>query len=191
LLKKKGCAIVGNITTTLTIAPIINTIFDISKNKCTSTSSARCDIFKKVKIEGFEHCSRAVKFGFAPSLYVEVPEIGDNGVISQTQFTKCYGLSSEVPNLKYVKIPRDITSEEVNKVFGPIVNRNGCSYVQTKDPNFIKKVKTLWMVVHQKPYLLTSSLISLGMARGLAYEKIHGKPMNWALHAEWTNQKQQ
>ncbi len=72
----------GNITTS-TIAPIINTIFDISKKKCTSTSRGRCDIFKKVKVEGFEHCSRVVKFGFAPLVYVKVPKIGDNGVISR------------------------------------------------------------------------------------------------------------
>lgn len=154
----------GNITTTSTIAPIINTIFDISKKKSTSTSSGRCDIFKKVKVEGFEHCSRAVKFGFAPPLYVEVHEIGDNGIISWMQFTKCYGLSFEGSSLKYVKVPRDITLEEVNNIFGPVMNRNGCSYVHNDDPNFIKKVKTLWMVVHQKPYLLTSMLISLGMA---------------------------
>ncbi len=66
--------------------------------------------------------------------------------------------------MKYVKVPRDITLEEVNNIFGPVMNRNGCSYVHNDDPNFIKKVKTLWMVVHQKPYLLTSMLISLGMA---------------------------
>jgi hypothetical protein len=100
-------------------------------------------------------------------------------------------LSFEGPSLKHVKVLRDITLEEVNKFFGPIVNRNGCSYVHNEDPNFIKKVKTLWMVVHQKPYLLASRLISLGMAQGLASKKIHGKPMNWALYAEWTNKKQQ
>lgn len=100
-------------------------------------------------------------------------------------------MSFEGPSLKRVKVLQDITLEEVNKFFGPIVNRNGCSYVHTEDPNFIKKVKTLWMVVHQKPYLLASRLISLGMAQGLASKKIHGKPMNWALYVEWTNKKQQ
>jgi hypothetical protein len=182
---------VGNITTMFTIVPIVNTIFDISKKKCTSTSSGRCDIFKKVKVEGFEHCNRAVKFGFAPPLYVEVLEIGDGGAISQRQFTKCYGLSSKGPSLKCVRVPQDITLKEVSKFFGPIVNRNGYSYVHIEDPNFIKKVETLWMVVHQKPYLPTSRLISLSMAQGLTFGKIHGKPMNWALYVEWTNQKQQ
>jgi hypothetical protein len=74
---------VGNITTTSAIAPIVNTIFDISKKKCVSTNIGRCDIFNKVKVKGFEHCSRAVKFGFAPPLYVEVPKIGDGGAISR------------------------------------------------------------------------------------------------------------
>jgi hypothetical protein len=100
-------------------------------------------------------------------------------------------LSFKGLSLKGVRVPRDITLKDVNKKIGPIVNRNGYSYVHIEDPNFIKKVKTLWMVVHQKPYLPTSRLISLSMAQGLTFEKIHGKPMNWALYTKWTNKKQQ
>ncbi len=47
------------------------------------------------------------------------------------------------------------------------------------------------MVVHQKSYLPASRLISLGVSWRLASKKIHGKPKNWALYVEWTNQKQQ
>ncbi len=46
------------------------------------------------------------------------------------------------------------------------------------------------MIIHQKPYLLTSRLIPLGMVRGLTFEKVHGKNMNWALYAKWTNNEQ-
>jgi hypothetical protein len=40
------------------------------------------------------------------------------------------------------------------------------------------------MVVHQKPYLPALRLISLGMARGLAYENM-AKKMNWAMYVEY------
>ncbi len=87
-----------------------------------------------------------------------------------------------------MRVLRDITLEEVNRIFGPIVNRNGYNYVHNDDPNFIHKVKTLWMIVHQKPYLLTLRLIPLGMVQGLMFEKVHGKNMIWALYVKWTQQ---
>jgi len=91
---------------------------------------------------------------------------------------------------KWVKVPRNITLKDVSRIFGPIMNRNGYNYVHKEDPNFIRKVRTLWMIVHQKPYLLASRLIPLGMLRRLTFEKVHGKNMNWALYAKWTNNKQ-
>jgi hypothetical protein len=57
------------------------------------------------------------------------------------------------------------------------VNNNGYNYEFIKDPLFIEEIETLWMVVHQKSCMLTPQLISLGMARGLASEKI-GKKTN-------------
>jgi hypothetical protein len=38
--------------------------------------------------------------------------------------------------------------------------------------------------------LLASKLIPLGMLQGLTFEKVHGKNMNWALYAKWTNNEQ-
>jgi hypothetical protein len=38
--------------------------------------------------------------------------------------------------------------------------------------------------------LLASRLIPLGMLQGLMFEKVHGKNMNWALYAKWTNNEQ-
>ncbi len=46
------------------------------------------------------------------------------------------------------------------------------------------------MVVHQKPCMLASRLISLGMAKGLACERM-GKTMNWAMYTKWMNSEQQ
>jgi hypothetical protein len=95
----------------------------------------------------------------------------------------CYeGLSP-----KRVRVPRDITLKDVSRIFGPIVNRNGYNYVHNEDLDFIHKVKTSWMIVHQKPYLLTSRLIPLSILRGLTFEKVHRKNMNWAFYAKWTN----
>jgi hypothetical protein len=86
-----------------------------------------------------------------------------------------------------MRVPRDIILEEVSRIFGPIVNKNGYNYVHNKDLDFIRKVETLWMIFFQKPYLLTSRLIPLGMVQGLMFVKVHGKNMNWALYVEWTN----
>lgn len=33
-----------------------------------------------------------------------------------------------------MKVPKDISLEEINKFFGPIVNKNGYNYEFTKDP---------------------------------------------------------
>ncbi len=45
------------------------------------------------------------------------------------------------------------------------------------------------MIVHQKPYLPTSKLISLGMTQGLVFEKLLRRKMKWALYGEWTNKQ--
>jgi len=80
--------------------------------------------------------------------------------------------------------------ENASKSLGPIVNKNNYNYEFTKDHVFIEKIEKLWMVVHQKPYMLASRLISLGMAKGLACERM-GKAMNWAMYAKWMNSEQQ
>ncbi len=105
----------------------------------------------------------------------------------QTQFVDHYGLCSKGLSPKPIRVPIDITLKNVSRIFGPIVNRNGYNYVHNEDPDFIPKVKTLWMIAPQKPYLLTSRLIPLGMVRRLTFEKVHGKNLNSALFAKWTN----
>ncbi len=61
----------------------------------------------------------------------------------------CYDLYCEGLNPKCVKVPKDISLEDIDKIFGPIVHKNEYNYEFTKDPLFIKKIKTLWMVIHQ------------------------------------------
>jgi hypothetical protein len=46
------------------------------------------------------------------------------------------------------------------------------------------------MVVDQNPFMPTSKLISFEIARRLACEKM-GKPINWAMYVEWTDNEQQ
>jgi hypothetical protein len=45
------------------------------------------------------------------------------------------------------------------------------------------------MIVHQKPYVLASRIIILGMAKGFMCEQ-KGKQLNYATYVEWTNVKQ-
>jgi hypothetical protein len=42
------------------------------------------------------------------------------------------------------------------------------------------------MVTHQKPCVLDSKIIYLGMVRKLIMQ-IKGKKMNWAMYVEWTS----
>lgn len=97
-----------------------------------------------------------------------------------------YGFTCEGIHPQQVKVPKVINLEEISKVFGQAINKNGYSYVHSNNLKFIKK-NLLWMVIHQKPCLLSSRLISLGMARILVCEKMG--TMNWAMYDEWTNWK--
>lgn len=72
---------------------------------------------------------------------------------------------------KRIRVLRDITTKEVSKVFGPIQNKNGHSYVFSEDLVLIStKVERLWMLVHQKRVVLATRLISLGFIRGVVME---------------------
>jgi hypothetical protein len=122
---------------------------------------------QKVKHEGETHLKGKNRLGFVTPLYALIPKLGDGSLMSKKDFAKKYDLYCEGLNPKCVKVPRDISLEDIDKIFGPIVNKNKYNYEFTKDPLFIKKIKTLWMVIHQKPYMPTSRLIFLGMARGL------------------------
>jgi len=83
--------------------------------------------------------------GFASPLYAPILELGDGSPMSRKDFVEKYDLCCEGLSPKRVKVPRDIFLEDISKIFGPIVNKNGYNYEFTKDPLFIEKIKTLWM----------------------------------------------
>jgi hypothetical protein len=71
---------------------------------------------------------------------------------------------------KQIRIPKNYTKEEIEKLFGLVVNKNGHRYTKRSYPELIVKVERLWMIVHQKPYVLASRIIKLGMARRIVCE---------------------
>lgn len=69
-------------------------------------------------------------------------------------------------------------------------NKNECNYVFSENLMVIAKVESLWMAIHQKPFVPTSRIISLGMEKGVVMELNKGRKMNWMMYVKWTNQKQ-
>jgi hypothetical protein len=88
------------------------------------SSSCRSDNLKKVKQEGETHL-KGIKSGFATPLYAHVPALGDSGPISKKEFVKKYEFCCEGLRPKRVKMPRDISLEDIIKIFGLVVNNNG------------------------------------------------------------------
>jgi hypothetical protein len=104
-------------------------------------------------------------------------EVNDGKTLTRKEFVKVYGLSAMGISPKWIKVPRDITTEEVSKVFGPIQNENGHSYVFSEDLVLITKVERLYMLVNQKHVIPTTRLIYLGFAKGVVME-MTGDKMN-------------
>jgi len=88
-----------------------------------------------------------------------------------------------------IRLLKVCTKEEIEKCFGLIVNKNEHQYINCLDPKLITKVERRWMIVHQKPYVLASRIIILGMARGIMCEH-KGKQLNYATYDEWTSVEQ-
>jgi len=74
-------------------------------------------------------------------------------------------------------------------MFDLVVNKNGHRYTNCSYPELIVKAERLWMIVHKKPCVLASRIITIGMARGIAYE-MKKKQLNWVTYTKWTNMKQ-
>jgi len=110
-------------------------------------------------------------------------------IFVRREFAQKYDLCYYGLNLKQVKVLKYCTKEDVTKVFGPIMNKNAHSYMECAVSNLIAKIENLWMIIHQKLYLLAGRVIILGMAKGLIYE-FNGKQMNWATYVKWMSQKQ-
>jgi hypothetical protein len=85
-----------------------------------------------------------------------VRELRDGQPLFTKDFVKKYDLCCEGLSPKHIKIPRDLTTEDVTKVFGPIVNQNDYNCLHCEDPVLIAKIKTLFMIVHQKACVLAT-----------------------------------
>ncbi len=73
--------------------------------------------------------------------------------MSKKNFIKKYDFYYEGLSPKCVEVSRDISLEDIDKIFGLIVNKNKYNYEFIKDPLFIKKIKTF------HPCMLASRLI--------------------------------
>ncbi len=65
------------------------------------------------------------------------------------------------------------------KYFGPIISKNGHSYIYSQDLVLIEKVEKLWMVIHQKHCVCATWVISLGFAKRVDMQMARNH-MNWA-----------
>jgi hypothetical protein len=92
-----------------------------------STSGPNDYIKKIVKKKGKSSLSLSAK-GFTTPLHMEVLELfSSNGLCNFTRkdFVDKYDLCYLGMSPKQIKLPRDCTKEEIEKCFGPIVNKNG------------------------------------------------------------------
>ena len=62
-----------------------------------------------------------------------------------------------------------LIEEDIEKFFGPLINRNGYMYSHTKDKDLIKEVEHLWMVTHQHIGVPNNRQINKSQARIFAY----------------------
>jgi len=70
--------------------------------------------------------------------------------VSWKNFWEKYGITP-----KRLKIGEEIEEEEVVVLFGPC-SSNGYEYYCNKDEALIAKVKTLWMIMHQRTQVLNT-----------------------------------
>ncbi len=102
------------------------------------------DYSKKVKKEGGSFGISLSGKGFVAPLYVEVfPLLNRNESSSFTRkkIAKKYDLCSIGLSPKQIRIPKDCTKEEIEKCFGPIVNKNMYYYTECLDPKLIAMIK--------------------------------------------------
>jgi hypothetical protein len=82
---------------------------------------------------------------------VEVPESfnsnGPNG-FTRKDFANKYNLCNLGMSPKQIILLKDCTKEEIEKCFGPVVNKNRHRYTKCLNLKLIVKVERLWMIVH-------------------------------------------
>jgi len=100
----------------------------------------------KVKIEGI-----IVHVCYVDPLYgTYLNIIFDRKIeLFQKSFLGKYGINNQRIAQKRLKIGKEIEEEEVEALFGPC-NCNGYRYCHNEDEALISRVKTLWMIMHQR-----------------------------------------
>lgn len=141
---------------------------------------------RRVKVEG------APSSAWVELLYAEQPTLAWNRVdpITRHLFEVHYGLCNRGLAPKRLKYGVHITEQEVEDMFGPKVSANGYRYSWSEDEEFVKKVERLWMITHQRTSVPNTRLINVAEAKGLVYEIVKGKEVNWCIHGEWTCREQ-
>jgi hypothetical protein len=102
------------------------------------------DINKKVKKEVVNlsfnaQCFAKTCFGEVLELF---PFVNNYGFIIK-EFVDKYDLGFIGLNPRQIKLPRYCTKEEVEKLFGPIINKNGHHYMECIDPKILTRVERL------------------------------------------------
>jgi hypothetical protein len=127
-------------------------VVELAKTAHIPTNSGKLggkvETLKKLKTKGDYGIFPTNKPSFIVSLYIAIPRLIDGGVMTHKHFVEDYNLKCEGLNPKQVRVPRDVNLKDISKFFGPIINKNGCSYVHSNDLEFIKMVKSLWMTIH-------------------------------------------
>jgi hypothetical protein len=104
-------------------------------------------------------------------------------------FWEKYGICNEGIAPKRLKIRKEIKEEEVVALFGPC-SRNNYRYCHTKDKALISRVKTLWMIMHQRIEVPNTQMINKIEVCEIAYEIKTRKKVNWCVLAKWTIRNQ-
>ncbi|CAM6022242.1 unnamed protein product [Sphagnum balticum] len=142
-------------------------------NGLAPSSSDLNDCNKELNKEGGSFIIGLSARGFTTPLYVEVLELLiDDGNCSfmRKDFVNKYDLCCVGMSLKQIRLLGDYTKKEVQKYFGLVVNKIRHRYSKCSNATFIMTAKKLWMIIHQKPYVLASKLITLSMARRMVCE---------------------
>jgi len=113
--------------------------------------------------------------------YAEVLELVFDGInpVSCKTFAEKYSLNNKGANPKRLVIGLHLKEEDIEKYFGPLINRNGYRYSHIEDEELIREVEHLWMVTHQRVGVPNNRQINKSEARGYVYQKLKGdKAMN-------------
>jgi hypothetical protein len=119
-------------------------------------------------------------YGVQPDIIFD----GSNPV-SRRVFAEKNGLCNKGLSSKRLKIAHNCIELEVEKMFGPLEDKNLYKYNFIDNEELIQKVERMWMNIHQKTMVPSSRFINCSEARGFMVQE-KGKDVNWHVLVEWT-----